>query len=81
MVKPIFTSIMIDLSIYINSKYPGESFAIMMDNASMHSLIKQLPYDNLVFVKLPPNCTVSGMKIVKYFFIFHYEMDLFVIPG
>ena len=64
MVRPIFTSIMIDLSIYLNQQYPGESFAIMMDNASCHGLVKQLPFENLTFVMLPPNCTVSGINNV-----------------
>ena len=65
MVRPIFTAIMIDLSEYLNSKYPGEQFAVMMDNAPSHSLLKDLPHDNIVFVMLPPNCTVTGMKTVS----------------
>ena len=62
MVKPIFTWIMIDLSEYLNVNFPGEKFAILMDNASSHDLLHELPYDNLVFVMLPPNCTVKGIN-------------------
>ena len=61
MVKPIFTWIMIDLSEYLNLNYPGEQFAILMDNASSHDLLTELPHDNLTFVMLPPNCTVKGI--------------------
>ena len=64
MVKPIFTWIMIELSEYLNLNYPGEQFAILMDNASSHDLLTELPYDNLTFVMLPPNCTVKGIHFV-----------------
>ena len=33
-----------------------------MDNVSSHALIKELPYQNMEFVMLPPNCTVIGIK-------------------
>ena len=62
MVKPIFTAIMIDLSKYLNSKYPGEKFAVMMDNCPSHSLLTDLPHENIEMVMLPPNCTVLGLK-------------------
>ena len=64
MVRPIFTAIMIDLSEYLNSEYPGERFAVMMDNAKSHGLLKKLPYENIVFIMLPSNTTVTGMKKV-----------------
>ena len=63
MVKPIFTAIMFDLSQYLNVKYPGEKFAVMMDNCPSHSLLKDLPHENIELVMLPPNCTVTGSKI------------------
>ena len=57
MVKPIFTAIMHDLSEYIHAKFPQEVFAVQMDNAKSHDLIEKLPYDNIKFINLPPNCT------------------------
>ena len=63
MVRPIFTAIMIDLSEYLHSKYPGEKFAVIMDNAPSHGLLKDLPHENITLVMLPPNCTVKGMKV------------------
>ena len=57
MVKPIWTAILHDLSNYLNEKYPGEKFAVMMDNAKMHDIIVELPHQNMEFIKLPPNTT------------------------
>ena len=66
MVRPIFTAILIDLSEYLNVKYPGEQFALMMDNCPSHSLLTDLPHKNIELVMLPPNCTVSGLKIATW---------------
>ena len=67
MVKPIFTWIMHDLSEYLNSNFPGERFACIMDNASPHDLLAELPFDNLTLVRLPPNCTVKGIYFAVIF--------------
>ena len=67
MVKPIFTAIMIDLSEYLNRKFPEERFALLMDNARSHDLLKELPYNNIVFVMLPPNCTAKGINCIDDF--------------
>ena len=60
--RSIFTAMMIDLSEYLNVKYPGEQFAVMMDNDSFHSLLKVLPHENMVFIMIPSDCTVKGMN-------------------
>ena len=64
MVKPIFTWIMHDLSEYLNLNYPGEKFGILMDNARSHDLLEELPFPNLEFIMLPPNCTVKGINMM-----------------
>ena len=46
---------MCDLSEYLNQNFEGEMFAVMMDNAKMHKLIVDLPYNNIQLVLLPPN--------------------------
>ena len=48
---------MIDLSEYLHEYRPGVKYAILMDNASVHGLLKQMPYDNLDFMMLPANTT------------------------
>ena len=57
MTTPIFNAIMCDLSIYLNKDFEGEKFAVMLDNASMHKLVVELPFDNIQLVYLPPNTT------------------------
>ena len=51
--RTIWTAILQDLSIYLNTKYPNEKFACMMDNVSSHQMIAELPYQNIEFVRLP----------------------------
>ena len=51
--RPIWTAILYDLSIYLNTKYPNEKFACMYDNASSHHLIAELPFQNIEFINLP----------------------------
>ena len=70
--RSIFTAMMIDLSEYLNVKYPGEQFAVMMDNDSFHSLLKVLPHENMVFIMIPSDCTVTGMNYLTVCIDFRY---------
>ena len=48
---------MIDLSIYLHEYRPGVKYAILMDNATVHEVIAELPHDNLDIVMLPAKTT------------------------
>ena len=79
MVKPIWTWIMHDLSEYCNANFPNEKFGLMIDNASSHDLLEKLPYDNIQFINLPPNCTV-GIQRSKLGWFTGFKILTFHVP-
>ena len=81
MVKPIWTWIMHDLSEYINAKFPNEKFALMIDNASSHDLLEKLPFDNIQFINLPPNCTVGIQRSRGKSILSHMMMNFCLIAA
>ena len=48
---------MMDLSKYLHEYRPNVKYAILMDNATVHDIISELPFQNLDFVMLPPRTT------------------------
>ena len=46
-----------DLSKYLHEYRPNVKYAILMDNATVHDIISELPFQNLDFVMLPPRTT------------------------
>ena len=61
--RTIWTAIIHDLSIYLNTKYPNEKFACMMDNVSSHQLIADLPFQNIEFINLPVRVHQTSLHV------------------